>query len=122
MSSIKTFTIGQNVYTFICSSRNTRSGFAHDCELIKNTSSHLGKATCHYLNRTWECYSYQSVMIENVRNRIADYELAARDEFKREHNLSRITAKRRPELDAFIEAERQQVETWNELTELLKLL
>lgn len=122
MSSIKTFTIGKNVYTFICSSRSTRHGFAHDCELIKNTSSHLGKATCHYLNRTWERYTYQSVMIETVRNKIADYELAARDEFKREHNLSRITSKRKPELDAFIETERQQVETWNELTELLKLL
>ena len=122
MSTIKTFTIGKNVYTFICSSRSTRSGFAHDCELIKNTSCHLGKATCHYLNRTWERYTYQSAMIETVRNKIADYELAARDEFKREYHLSRITAKRKPELDAVIETERQQVETWNELTELLKLL
>lgn len=121
-STIKTHHVGDNVYTFICQFRSTRNGFAHDCELIKNTSSHLSKASCHYLNRTWESYEYQSVMLQAVRQKLEDYELCAREHFKRNNNISRITAKRRPELEAYMEKQSQNVETWRELKELLKLI
>lgn len=118
-STIKTHHVGNNVYMFICQSRSTRNGFAHDCELIKNTSSHLSKATCHYINRTWERYTYQSVMIRAIMQKLKDYNAAAREQFKREHGLSRITAKRRPELEAFIADQFAQIETWREIRELL---
>lgn len=119
-SIIKSYKIGDNTYMFICRFRSTRNGFAHDCELIKNTSSHLSKATCHYINRTWERYTYQSVMIHAIKQKLEDYATAAREQFKREHNLSRITAKRKPELEAFIANQFAQIETWHEIRELLE--
>ena len=121
-SIIKSYKVGDNTYMFICRFRSTRNGFAHDCELIKNTCSNLGKASCHYLNRTWERYAYQAVMVQVVRQKLDSYELAAREQFMRETGVTRITFKRKPELEAFIEKQAQTVETWRELRELYALI
>lgn len=43
------------------SARNTRSGFAHDTE-VSIDGEFVHKTSAHYINRTWESYTYQSVM------------------------------------------------------------
>lgn len=48
-------------FNFICEFGNTRSGFKHTCTLVVN-GLHNVKNVCHYYNRTWEAYTYQSVM------------------------------------------------------------
>ena len=108
-------------YTFFCSSRSTRTGFAHDCTLYAGCSG-LGKASCHYLNRTWECYRYQSVMQKAVRDLIIEYEQAAVRAFKQERGLSRLSAKRRPELEEFKANRRNLTPTWNDLVLLYGML
>ena len=45
--------------------RGTGSGFMHETELYINGWQAVA-ARCHYINRTWERYSYQSVMLEAV--------------------------------------------------------
>ena len=45
--------------------RGTGSGFVHETELYID-GWHASAARCHYINRTWERYSYQSVMLEAV--------------------------------------------------------
>ena len=52
---------------FINTWRGTRSGFMHETELYINGWAATA-AKCHYINRTWERYSYQSVMLQAVHN------------------------------------------------------
>ena len=121
-STIKKYQVNGRMYTFICRSRNTRHGFAHDAELFLGNGYLIGEATCRYLNRTWERYCYQSVMIEVIRQKIDRLTAAATAEFKRQQDISRITEKRRPALEAFIENARADDALWFELEQLLDMI
>jgi hypothetical protein len=64
------FTINNQTYAIHLSARYTRSGFAHDSYLLKQSSENnalfyfgIGKKqSSFYINRTWEAYTYQSVI------------------------------------------------------------
>ena len=63
------FTIKNQKYTINLTWRKTRNGFAHDSYLLKQSSGYeelyfqVGKKqSCFYINRTWESYTYQSVI------------------------------------------------------------
>lgn len=114
---IRKITVNGNEYEFINESRSTRHGFAHDTTLFKGYCS-ISKATCHYLNRTWECYRYQTVMKCCVGNLIdSEYEdfIAG---YKAENNIKRLTAEKRAEADRIFET----LETVKELREIYKQL
>ena len=121
-STIKKYQVNGRVYTFICRSRNTRHGFAHDAELILGDGYLIGEATRNYLNRTWERYQYQSVMMDLVLEKICELNADTTSEFKRQLGISRITEKRRPELEAFIENARSNNALWFELEQLLDII
>ena len=53
------------VYSAVCTSKATSSGFKHEAVLIRN-GDEIGRAKCLYYNRTWECYEYESVLLELV--------------------------------------------------------
>lgn len=121
-STIKKYQLNGRIYTFICRSRDTRHGFAHDSELFLGDGYLIGEATCRYLNRTWERYRYQSVMIEVVHQKISQLTADAVSEFKRQQGVSRITEKRRPALEAFINEARANNALWFELDQLLDMI
>lgn len=50
---------------FINNCRSCPSGFMHETELFIDGWQAAG-ARCYYINRTWERYTYQSVMLEAV--------------------------------------------------------
>lgn len=54
---------------FINNYKSTRSGFSHTSKLLYD-SEVISEAKASYLNRTWESYTYQSVMKQAVRNAI----------------------------------------------------
>jgi hypothetical protein len=63
------FTIKNQKYSIHLTWRKTRNGFAHDSYLLKQSNGadslffQIGKKqSCFYLNRTWEAYTYQSVI------------------------------------------------------------
>ena len=43
-----------------CKCENTRNGFKHIATMYYNKNNYV--AVCYYLNRTWECFEYQSVI------------------------------------------------------------
>lgn len=45
-------------YTFICWTTYTRCGFCHTCYCVQTDKT----TKVSYYNRTWECYSYQTVL------------------------------------------------------------
>ena len=62
MAQYFAFTFDGKNYEARCSSRSTRNGFAHDCTVRDENYNEVSEATCHYLNRTWECYRFESVL------------------------------------------------------------
>lgn len=100
-------------YTFICAYRSNRSGFVHECEL------HIGAQTfeckAQYYNRTWECYTYQSVMkgaLYNYKEYVLNHLKA---NFLAERGYSRMTPKLRVDFDVLCAENPQltEIETVN---------
>lgn len=44
-----------------CESSSTRNGFKHEAVLLLN-GREMDRAKCNYINRTWEQFTYQSVL------------------------------------------------------------
>lgn len=96
---LKKFEIDGREVEFVNQFRGTRSGFAHDTTLFIDGRK-VAEHTCHYLNRTWECYTYQTVMKRAV-DEVEDREIAyLKDKFMRAHEYKKLTAKRKEEFDA----------------------
>ena len=87
-----------NEYEFVNDSRNTRNGFAHDTKLFKNNVL-IAENTAHYLNRTWECYRYQTVMKGCVSGLIMEMNERFISDYKAENNIKRLTAEKRAEVN-----------------------
>ncbi len=83
---------------------STRNGFYHKSKLYINGEL-LSEARASYLNRTWEAYTYQTVMKDAVRNAIEN-EIA---EEKSKRQIKRLT-----------KTLREQIETESELIQQLK--
>ena len=100
MEDIKRINIDGKNYTFFCQSRGTRNGFAHDCRMVDADEwQTVAKATRHYLNRTWECWDFQSVIedaLENAMNAERDW---IKNCTKLRNGWDRLTAKRRAILE-----------------------
>jgi hypothetical protein len=67
------FTNNHTNYLIHLSLRKTRNGFAHDSYLMKQSSDNIklfyqiGKKTsAFYINRTWESYTYQTVIYKLI--------------------------------------------------------
>ena len=99
MAQYFSFTFNGKNYEARCTSRSTRNGFAHDCEVRDENYNDICKATCHYLNRTWECFRFESVLhsaigameAQEIADEICDY--------KDEHNCSRLPKGMKGELE-----------------------
>lgn len=99
---IRKITVNGKEYEFINQSRDTRSGFAHDTTLFVNGCERVNES-CHYLNRTWECYRYQTVMLKAIRT-LADWQTERlTNNFKTEKGYAKLTPRRKEELTDILE-------------------
>jgi len=105
-------TRNEGKFTFVNTSGNTRNGFYHESTLLIN-GVQLSKARCNYLNRTWESYQFQSSMMQAVENAIANEVEDLISDYKREHNVTRLSTKIKDSLTS---------KRVDELNELLKTL
>ena len=88
---IRKIKVNGREYQFVNDSRNTRHGFAHDTTLFIDGREY-GRASCHYLNRTWECYRYQTVMKKCIGNIIEINEADYIAIYKADNDIKRLTA------------------------------
>lgn len=100
MEKFITIKAGTHVFNFRGQSRGTRSGFAHDAFLswynvTDAYSYNVRRATCHYLNRTWENFPFQTAFIKAVRGALDDYLDAAREQYKIDHGYKRLPSAQR---------------------------
>lgn len=87
-------------YVFICRSAKNRSGFTHDCEMqigAQSFTSHV-----QYYNRTWECYTYQTVMICALNEYKDHIKRHLKEKFLEENGYGRMTASRKVEFEKIL--------------------
>lgn len=92
MAQLFKFSVDDIEITAYCNSRNTRSGFAHDCDMFMN-GHQLSSGHCFYLNRTWEKYCYQSVLFNACHNAIESRSEFLKRIYKEQNNLTRLAGK-----------------------------
>ena len=59
-----------DIYNVVCNWKKTRTGFKHTASLCKNGQSIYETKIC-YLNRTWERFEYESILLKVVDDFIA---------------------------------------------------
>ena len=72
---LKTYDVDGVKYTFYCNASDSRTGFKHECSLFRNDNE-LAEAKINYYNRTWEAFTFQSVMlsaVEKAKNNASKY-------------------------------------------------
>ena len=75
---MKTFKITKHLQA-VCDSQNTRYGFRHIANLLRD-GYEIETAKCCYYNRTWECYEFESVLnglYSKAQNGLTKYESQA---------------------------------------------
>lgn len=85
-------------FLFVNEHASTRNGFKHTSTLFINGYEYQ-KSTCHYINRTWENYAYQTVMlyaIEELKNELYERALQV---YKSKNNISRLTKTKREDFE-----------------------
>lgn len=61
---MKIFKLSKNI-DIVCQSENTRYGFRHLATMLQNGYEIASAKACYY-NRTWECYQYQTVLLDII--------------------------------------------------------
>lgn len=79
-------------YLFINTFRGNRSGFVHETELMRDNWV-IGTNKVQYYNRTWECYTYQTVMKGCVSKLMDEAFEEFKTAWKNAHEIKRLTAK-----------------------------
>lgn len=101
MENNKMFTINGNEYIFVNIWRKNYSGFVHETELMKNNWI-IGQNKVQYYNRTWEVYTYQTVMKGCVSKLMDDCMEEYKNAWKDAHGIKRLTeAKRKAMMEDF---------------------
>lgn len=84
---------------FECSTRDNRSGFVHEATLFID-GDRIGSASIQYYNRTWERFTYQSVMFDVVDTALEADRSAALEAWKAARGYKRLTKQRAEEYEA----------------------
>lgn len=118
---VREITIGRGAnkfnFNFICEWGNTRNGFKHTCNLIVN-GLHNVKNVCHYYNRTWECYDYQTVMRGALDTYKSEIEESVKQRLLYKEGKKRLT----PTLKKMLEKECKENKTLKAIAKCAKIL
>lgn len=83
-------------YKIVAESWETYNSWGHKATLF-NGDNELTHSRIRYLNRTWECYQYQSVILDAIYEAMKRRQTRLVDDYKLQANVIRMT-KRRKEL------------------------
>jgi len=83
--------------------KNSRNGFAHVSNMFTSDGYELTTARANYINRTWERFTFQSVMRSAVHEMVEELTSIFRNRFKEEHGVNRMTRKNKDLFKQFLE-------------------
>ena len=94
--------VNGNEYEFVNNFRGNYSGFVHESTLFRNGRM-IGQNKIQYYNRTWECYTYQSVMKGLVHELLESCKEAHKNAWKADHGIKRLTEAKRKAMQEDLE-------------------
>ena len=115
--NIKRFDIDDKHVEFVNQSLGTRHGFKHVTTMFVDGYVYA-EHTVHYLNRTWECYPFQTCMRGCVRTELENRIENLKSIFKFENNYKSLTAKRKEEFEKYI-ADDNKIIFYNKLLDAI---
>lgn len=115
MDSIEKFNVNGKEFQFVNESYSTRNGFAHKSKLFIN-GLYEAEATVGYINRTWECYPFQTVMLKVVRQLADCRQNHIECNYREENNVCRLTKKHKDALGELWSAD-ARLKEYRELAE-----
>ena len=92
---------GLENYCIVNESKDTRNGFKHVSTLFHYTSE-VATESCYYLNRTWECYRYQTSMRAVISKRIEEIKDNTIYYYKQDNNIKRLTKKHKEAVERLL--------------------
>ena len=120
MKQIREFNIDNNRIVFINESAGTRSGFKHSTDLYINGYIPVMSETLHYINRTWEAYQFQSVMLSAVYSLKTRRVDKIRADYRAAHGLTGIRSKTdRTAVSALLEQD-QNIRLYDQISAALR--
>jgi hypothetical protein len=84
--------------------KNSRNGFAHVSNMFTSEGRELTSARANYTNRTWERFTFQSVMLNSVCELKEELTSIFLNRFKEEQGVNRMTAKNKELFEKFLES------------------
>lgn len=84
-------------YKIVAESWETYKSWGHKATLFKGDNE-LTNSRVRYLNRTWECYQYQSVILDAIYEAIKRRQTRLVDDYKTYNNVVRMTKRRKEDL------------------------
>lgn len=85
-------------YMFVNESKGTSTGFKHTSTLFRKDGYEIENNTCHYLNRTWESYTFQTSMRGCIYKLIKEAEKKAIDDYKQRNTIQRMSQKQKEQV------------------------
>ena len=117
---IREFKTTEHTYRFVCKSYGTRTGFNHHTEMYKDSYPYLiTEHTCHYINRTWECHQFDTVINGCVNELKCEREAKLKEIFKCANNIKRMTTKTKSQLEEVIKND-HEIKELNELSKAIR--
>lgn len=110
-------TVNGNKYTFVGETWERCNAWGHKCTLFVNNNEYETEK-CRYYNRTWECYTYQSVCIGCIIKLINKLIESEKYCFKHDYGYKRMTKERKERFEKKL----QKNERMNELKAVLEWL
>lgn len=93
LKKVKAFDLSNEYeFIFINESKSTRNGFKHTTTLLIDNYKMIS-TSINYINRTWELYTFQSVMVKAIRLLKENVINSFNECYKQEKNITRLTKK-----------------------------
>ena len=96
-------------YEFVCVSSGTRTGFKHSVSLFSKNQL-INEGVCHYINRTWERFSFQTAMLTAVRNELDYIKTRLLYRIKTDNSYTKMTDKRNQEFEKVLQNDSSFIE------------
>ena len=91
--------IGKNKFYLVARSWSNSRGWGHECELYWGADCIVQTSRIRYYNRTWECWQYQSVMLQCLEDYIEKKIEWNLNYWKEGNGVKRMTKDKRAEFD-----------------------
>lgn len=93
-------------FKVVCDTYSKSNSWGHTAVVFKDDYE-LSRSKIRYYNRTWECYTYQSVILDALYDAIKSQQSYLITTYKDKNNVSRITKNKKDEI---LECDKELIE------------